>query len=111
MTTQGQAIPTSTDHPEEPSWPARSSAWYAVLVLAVVLMIGQVESTIITFLIAPIKRDFKISDLQVSALVGVAPAIFYAVVGLPLARLVDTLRRNVVLSVALGIGGIMTSAA
>jgi MFS family permease len=111
MTTSGQSIPTPTDHPEELSWPARVSAWYAVLVLAVVLMFGQVEATIITFLIAPIKRDFKISDLQVSALVGVAPAIFYAVVGLPLARLVDTLRRNVVLSVALGIGGIMTSAA
>ncbi len=90
-------------------WPRASLAWYAVVILAIVLMLGQMESQIINFLIKPIKRDFALSDLEMSVLIGVAPAIFYAVLGFPLARLIDTMRRNAVLSVALGLGGVMTS--
>ena len=94
--------------PPEP-WPKPSLAWYAVAILAVVLMLGQIESQLINYLIKPIKRDFHLSDLQMSVLIGVAPSVFYVVAGLPLARLVDTMRRNVVLSAALCVGGVMTS--
>ena len=92
-------------------WPKPGRAWYAVIILATVLMLGTTETQIITFLIRPIKRDFRLSDLQMSILIGAAPSIFYACVGFPLARLVDSLRRNTLLSVALGIGGLATSLA
>lgn len=92
-------------------WPKSRYGWYAVAILAIVLMFSQVEAGIIPFLISPIKRDFGINDLQVSLLVGVAPSIFYSVVSLPLARLIDTFRRNVTLSIALGLVGLTTSAA
>jgi MFS family permease len=92
-------------------WPNAARAWYAVIILAVVLMLGTTETQIITFLIRPIKRDFGLTDLQMSVLIGAAPSIFYACVGFPLARLVDSLRRNTLLSLALGVGGLATSLA
>ena len=90
-------------------WPRPAIAWYAVVIFAVVLMLGQMEQSVIQFLIAPIKADFVLRDWQVSLLIGFAPSIFYTLIGLPLSRLVDTLRRNVLLCVALGMGGVMTS--
>jgi MFS family permease len=90
-------------------WPSRAVAWYAVAIFAVVLMLGQMESSVINFLVAPIKKDFGLADWQMGLLIGVAPAIFYALVGLPMARLVDTMRRNVILGVGLGVTGLMTS--
>jgi MFS family permease len=92
-------------------WPAPRVAWYAVVALACVLMFGTVENTIVTYLIQPIKRDFGLSDLQISILIGAAPSIFYACIGFPLARLVDSVRRNTLLALALGIGGVATSLA
>jgi MFS family permease len=82
-----------------------------VFVLATVLMLGTIENYLITFLIQPIKRDFELSDLEVSFLIGAAPAVFYACIGLPLARMVDSVRRNRLLSIALGAAGIATSLA
>src|ERR1700761_4346811 len=83
-------------------WPATRVAWYAVFVLACVLMFGTIENGIITYLIHPIKRDFGLTDLQMSVLIGAAPSIFYVCIGLPLARLVDSVRRNALLSTVLG---------
>lgn len=107
----GEAPPATSDSAEAlpQAWPPTSLAWYAVVILAIVLMLGQLESQIINYLIKPIKRDFQLSDIEMSVLIGVAPAVFYALVGFPLARLIDTMRRNAVLSVALGVGGLMTS--
>jgi len=96
---------------QKDSWPSAARAWYAVVALAAVLMFGTIETYIITFLIQPMKRDFHLTDLEVGLLIGAAPAIFYACIGLPLARLVDSVRRNTLLSIALGAGGIATSLA
>jgi MFS family permease len=93
------------------AWPDSDHAWYAVAILAIVLMLGTTETQIITFLIRPIKRDFGLTDLQMSVLIGAAPSIFYACVGFPLARLVDYRRRNTLLSVALAAAGMATSMA
>ncbi len=90
-------------------WPKRSTAWYACIIFAVILMLGQMESSVINFLVTPIKKAFDLADWKMGLLIGVAPAIFYAAVGLPMARLVNSMRRNVILGVGLGITGLMTS--
>jgi MFS family permease len=100
------------DEAEAPqSWPSSGLAWYAVVILALMVMLGFMESQIINYLIKPIKRDFGLSDLQISVVMGIAPTILYAILGFPLARLVDRMRRTAVLSTALGIAGMMTSLA
>jgi len=103
------AIPALPEAEPSGSWPAARLAWYAVFVLACVLMFGTIENAIITYLIHPIKRDFGLSDLQMSVLIGAAPSIFYVCIGLPLARLVDSVRRNALLSIVLGVAGVATS--
>jgi MFS family permease len=92
-------------------WPSSPMAWYAVVVLALMVMLGFMESQILNYLIKPIKRDFGLSDLEMSVLMGIAPTILYAALGFPLARLIDRLQRKAVLGAALGIAGIMTTLA
>ncbi len=82
-----------------------------MVVLAAVLMLGTIENQVISFLIQPIKRGLGLTDHEVSLLIGAAPAVFYAVIGLPLARLVDSVRRTTLLSIALGAAGVGTSLA
>ena len=52
--------------------------------LTVVYMVSFVDRYILGLLIDPIKRDLGHSDLQIGLVLGLAFAIFYATVGLPL---------------------------
>jgi MFS family permease len=89
-------------------WPRPASAWYAVGVFAVVLMFLQLDQNTISLLQAPIKRDLNLTDVEFSLLLGPAIAVFYALVGVPLSRLVDTRRRNLILAVAIAVWSAMT---
>ena len=89
-------------------WPARRVAWYAVGVFALVLMFGQLDQGVIGLLITPIKKDFRLSDWQISLLTGLAPSLFFVVIGIPLSRFVDTHTRKFVLAAGIGITSVMT---
>ncbi len=102
---ESERLPRGATQP----WPKPALAWYSVAVFAVVLMLGEIERNAIRFLIEPIERDFHLHDWKISILVGVAPSIFYALVGVPMARLVDSMRRNLILSIAVAIGAVTTS--
>jgi MFS family permease len=89
-------------------WPRPASAWYAVAIFAVVLAFLQLDQNTISLLQQPIKQDLHLSDVSFSLLLGPAIAVFYALVGVPLSRLVDTKRRNVILSIAIAVWSLMT---
>ena len=81
----------------KPAWPSPGQAWWAVAVLFVAYALAFVDRTILTLLVGPIRADLHITDTQVSVLHGFAFAIFYTVVGIPIARLADAgNRRNIV---------------
>ncbi len=72
-------------------------AWYVLLVLTGMYMFSFVDRQILSLLVPSIKRDLGVSDTQVGLLQGVAFALFYAFMGLPLGRMVDsTNRRNLI---------------
>ena len=48
-----------------------------------------IDRQILSLLIEPIQRDLGINDTQISLLAGLAFAIFYTVMGVPIARLAD----------------------
>ncbi len=48
-----------------------------------------IDRQALSLLIAPIKADFGMSDVQVSLVIGLGFALAYAVAGLPIGRLVD----------------------
>ena len=65
-------IPTTTSIPATTSWPAPRVAWYTVFVLALTVMFAQLDVTILSLLVRPIKADLQLTDLQVSFLLGAA---------------------------------------
>ncbi len=81
----------------EATWPSPWRAWYAVAVLFVAYALAFVDRTILTLLVGPIRADLHISDTQVSLLHGFAFAIFYTIMGVPIARFADVgNRRNII---------------
>ena len=70
-----------------------------VAVLTLANISANVDAQILGALVKPIERDFGISDVQMSYLTGLAFAVFFTVVGLPIARLADRAnRRNIMAS-------------
>ena len=90
-------------------WPSPGRAWYALTIFALTLMVNILDRGILALLIPPIKADLQLSDTQVSLLIGFAFVIFYAVMGLPIARLVDTKSRRLILGICVSIWSGMTA--
>lgn len=93
---------------EASAWPERSKAWYAVGVLVAVYTVNFIDRGIVTLLIGAIKRDMRLTDTQVSLLVGFAFACLYLVLGLPLARLVDTRSRRATIGIGVALWSLAT---
>jgi MFS family permease len=84
-------------------------AWYVVLVLTGMYMFSFVDRQILSLLVPSIKRDLGVSDTQIGLLQGLAFALFYTFMGLPLGRLVDTYHRRNVIVVSVVVWSIFTS--
>jgi MFS family permease len=85
------------------------AAWYTVFVLALTVMFAQIDVTIMSLLVRPIKADLQLSDMQVSFLLGAAFAIFYTFIGLPAARFVDRNARTKILAAGLAVWSMATA--
>jgi MFS family permease len=90
-------------------WPAPRQSWYALGIFTAALMFNFLDRGILTLLVEPIKRDLQLSDTQMSLIMGFAFVAFYAVVGLPIARLVDIYSRRVILGVGIALWSGMTA--
>lgn len=72
-------------------------AWYAVFVLTLAYTLSFIDRTILSLLVGPIRADLQISDTGFSLLHGLAFALFYTIVGIPIGRLADrSSRRNII---------------
>jgi MFS family permease len=107
-TTAG-ANPSVSENAAEQGWPPATQAWYAVGVFTLVLMFNFLDRGIVQLLIGPLKADLQLSDQQIGLLMGVAFAIFYAVLGLPIARLVDSRSRRLIIGVGIATWSLMTA--
>ncbi len=71
--------------------------WYTVCMATMVAVMSQIDRGILSLFIQPMKRDFHLSDTQVSVLIGFAFTFFYVVGGPPLSRMADRgVRKNVI---------------
>jgi len=75
---------------------------YVLVMLTSVYMLNQVDRGLMMLLLQPIKEDLRLSDTQLGLMTGIAFGLFYAVVGIPMARWAD--RGNRVNIAALSIG-------
>jgi MFS family permease len=88
-------------------WPARTAAYYGLFVIILATALNFTDAQIFNMLAQSIKADFHLTDEQLGFLLGPANIIFYVLVGIPLARLVDLYPRKYVLAGGITlIGGI-----
>ena len=84
----------------DPAAPERSGPFgpgyrrYLLAALLLVMILNVLDRQVINVLAEPIKQDLGLSDTQLGLLTGLAFAVFYNVVGIPLGRLADNLRTN-----------------
>ncbi|MDO9488364.1 MAG: MFS transporter [Sphingomonadaceae bacterium] len=67
---------------------------YTLWVLLVVYILNFLDRQIVNILAEPIKNDLGLSDTQVGLMTGLAFALFYAVLGIPIARYADAPQSN-----------------
>jgi predicted MFS family arabinose efflux permease len=82
---------------------------YVLGLLLIVYISNFIDRQILTILFEPIKQELKISDTQLGFLSGIAFALFYAVLGIPLARWADNHSRVRLISVSIAIWSVMTA--
>lgn len=82
--------------------PSRPSPYryYVVAILVLVYAVNFLDRQIMSILVAPIGKDLGLSDTQLGMLSGVAFALFYATLGLPIARLADRHSRVKIIAVS-----------
>jgi MFS family permease len=91
--------PTPREMQAVPSGRARVYPWYVVAVLLLAYIVSFIDRQSLTLMVQPLKHDLRLSDTQVSLLHGMAFALFYTFLGLPIGRLVDSFnRRNIVIA-------------
>ena len=82
---------------------------YALGVLVVVYTFNFIDRQILSILLEPIKQDLALSDSALGMLTGFAFALFYATLGIPIARFADRSNRRNLIAWALAIWSAMTA--
>jgi MFS family permease len=82
--------------------------WYVVWLLFVVYVLNFVDRQILQILIEPIRKEFNFTDTQMGLLSGLAFAIVYSVLGIPIARIADRRNRVTIISVSLFVWSFFT---
>ncbi len=82
---------------------------YAMFLLVTVYTSSFIDRSIINILIEPIKNEFHVSDTAMGFLTGFAFAVFYATLGIPVARWADRSNRRNIISLAVAIWSAMTA--
>ena len=83
--------------------------WYVLALLATAYAFSFIDRMILSLIVEPIRTDLQISDTQVSLLMGLAFAIFYTVMGIPLARYADRGSRRRLIAAGMTVWCLMTA--
>ena len=82
--------------------------WWFILLLGLIYMANFIDRMIISVVGEPIRREFGLSDLQLGVMGGVAFALFYGGIGIPIARLAERMSRVGIVAAATEIWSMMT---
>ena len=82
---------------------------YVMFILVVVYTFNFIDRQIIGILAVPIKADLGLSDTQLGLMGGLAFALFYTALGIPVAMLADRRNRVWIMTIALTVWSAMTA--
>ena len=107
MSGDGAASILVTDGTTKGAQPVRLTLW----VLLVVYVFNFIDRQIVNILAEPIARDLNLSDTQIGLMTGIAFALLYTVLGLPIARYSDRPSTNRIglIAVSLTVWSAMTA--
>jgi MFS family permease len=101
-----KSVAASADEP----WPPLRQAYAVAWILAAVQMCAMLNNGVMTLLVEPVKQDLQLTDMQMSYLLGFSVVLFYALVGIPAAQLVDRHNRKWLMTWSIAIWSVATSA-
>jgi MFS family permease len=82
---------------------------YVLVILVIVYTFNFIDRQIIGILAVPIKTELHLSDSQLGLMGGLAFALFYTFLGIPIARLADRVSRTGIMTAALALWSLMTA--
>ena len=82
---------------------------YVMFILVVVYTFNFIDRQIIGILAVPIKADLALTDTQLGLMGGLAFALFYTALGIPIAMLADRTNRTWIMTIALTVWSAMTA--
>jgi predicted MFS family arabinose efflux permease len=83
---------------------------YVLAVLVLVYTFNFIDRQIVGILAVPIKKELALSDSQLGLMGGLAFALFYTFLGIPIARLADRASRVRIMTFALALWSLATAA-
>jgi MFS family permease len=89
--------------------PSLGYASYVLLVLMICYTLSFIDRQILSLLVGPIKRDLGLSDTRVGLLQGLAFALFYGSLGIPIGKIADTRRRTTLITIGVLFWSVMTT--
>lgn len=72
---------------------------YALAIFLLAYILSFVDRQILSLMVDPIRNDLNISDVQMGLLQGIAFALLYAVMGVPIGLLADRMQRKRIIAV------------
>jgi len=86
-----------------------NNRYYVLALLTLVYTFNHIDRQILTILLEPIRMEFNLSDTALGVLTGIAFALFYATLGIPVALWADRGNRRNILALSLTIWSGMTA--
>lgn len=84
----------------------RMGKGWALFILTSTYTLNYLDRGLMVILLQSIKEDLRLSDTQLGFLTGIGFALFYATVGVPIARWADRGNRVTITSMAIGLWGL-----
>lgn len=75
---------------------------YALWVLLIIYILNFLDRQIVAILAEPIKNELHLADWQLGVMTGLAFALFYTVLGIPIARAAERGNRPLIIAAAVG---------
>ncbi len=82
--------------------------WLLLSALFLLMLITMIDRNITAILLEPLKKEFHASDTMLGLLSGFAFALFYSIMGLPLARIADRYDRKWLIVISASIWSLFT---
>jgi MFS family permease len=84
---------------------SKANKRYVLALLTAVYTLNFLDRGLISLVLQPIKEDLRLTDTQLGFLTGIAFGLFYATLGLPIARWADRGNRVTITSIAIALWG------